>query len=443
MIEERVRTGLPPWAVDALIGVGVTLIVSVVISAGQGGRQGPDAIAHLWAVGLGALMLARRRHPVTVLAVTALGLFAYYAAGHPAVGIAVPVAAALFSAAEFGRLVHAVVTAVVVIAVSVFFRLVEGQDFSFVVGYELAGHLLLMAAAIALGDGLRSRRNAQAGARRIAELTAQRYRQEADARLHAERLAIARDLHDSIGHTTSVISLHADVARESLGHDESQTRAALDLIKATSTRTMSELRRTVALLRTPDENARSVVSLSGVGTLREAAAAAGIEIDIEMRVGAELPATVDASAFRIVQEAVTNIVRHSRGTRARITALDDGAALRLSVVDDGPGQDRDEAQGHGTGPDPDAGLGHAADPEHGAGLGHAADPEHGAGLGHGVDPEHGAGLGRGVDPGHGAGSGHGIAGMRERAETLGGTLTAGREPAGFAVRAVLPLERTS
>ncbi|MFF5111964.1 sensor histidine kinase [Streptosporangium sp. NPDC000509] len=386
MVEERrvqARRRLPPWAVDALIGVGVTLVLSIVISAGQGGRQSPDPIAHLWAVGLGALMLVRRRHPTAVLAVTALGLFAYYAAGHPAVGVAVPVAAALFSAAEFGRLVHAVVTATVVIAVSLFFRLIEGEDFSFVVGYELAGHVLLMAAAIALGDGLRSRRTVQAGARRIAELTAQRYRQEADARLHAERLAIARELHDSIGHTTSVISLHADVARESLGHDEARTRAALDLIKSTSTRTMSELRRTVALLRTPGENPRSVLSLSSVGSLRETAAAAGIDLDLEMRVTTELPATVDACAFRIVQEAVTNIVKHSRGTRARVVALDDGAVLRLSVTDDGPGQ----------GPD--------------------------------------------------SGAGHGIAGMRERAETLGGTLTAGRESTGFTVRAVLPLEQTS
>ncbi|MEU3167956.1 histidine kinase [Streptosporangium sp. NPDC006930] len=386
MVEEQrvqARTRLPPWAVDALIGVGVTLVLSIVISSGQGGRQSPDPIAHLWAVGLGALMLVRRRHPTAVLAVTALGLFAYYAAGHPAVGVAVPVAAALFSAAEFGRLVHAVVTATVVIAVSLFFRLIEGEDFSFVVGYELAGHVLLMAAAIALGDGLRSRRTVQAGARRIAELTAQRYRQEADARLHAERLAIARELHDSIGHTTSVISLHADVARESLGHDESRTRAALDLIKSTSTCTMSELRRTVALLRAPDENPRSVLSLSSVGSLRETAAAAGIDLDLEMRVTTELPATVDACAFRIVQEAVTNIVKHSRGTRARVVALDDGAVLRLSVTDDGPGQDPD------------------------------------------------------------SGAGHGIAGMRERAETLGGTLTAGRESTGFTVRAVLPLEQAS
>ncbi|BCJ66258.1 sensor histidine kinase [Polymorphospora rubra] len=381
---------LPPWAVDALLGAGVTLVVSLVISANQGGRHGPDAVAYLWAVGLGALMFARRRYPVVVLAVTGLGLFAYYAAGYPAVGLGVPVAAALFSAAEFGRLVHAVVTGVVVVVVSVFFRLVEGQDFSFVVNYELAGHILLMAAAITLGDSVRSRRSVQEGARRIAELTAQRYRQEADARVHADRLAIARDLHDSIGHTTSVISLHADVAREALGRDEAQTRAALDLIKSTATRTMAELRRTVALLRSPDENSRSVLSLSNVGMLRETASAAGIDLELDLRIGVGLPATVDASAFRIVQEAVTNIVRHSRGGGARVTAYDDGTALHLRVADDGPG---------------------------------------------------GAGDGRGEDGD--IGRGHGITGMRERAEALGGTLTAGYEESGFVVRAVLPLEQPS
>ncbi|ONK14405.1 histidine kinase [Streptomyces sp. MP131-18] len=388
--ERRERRGaaLPPWAVDALLGAAVCLVLSLVISADQGGRHGPDAPAYLWAAGLGALMLARRRHPGIVLAVTALGLFAYYAAGYPAVGVAVPVAAALFSAAEFGRLALAVATTAAVLAVSLFFRLLEGQDFSFVVGYELAGHVLLMAAAIALGDSLRSRRSVQAGARRIADLAAERSRQDADARLHAERLAIARELHDSIGHTTSVISLHADVARESLGRDEAQTRAALGLIKSATTHTMTELRRTVALLRAPGEGGRTVVSLSNVESLRASASAAGVDVDLHVDLdGARdgLPATVNASAFRIVQEAVTNIVRHSRGSRARISVRADGDVLRLTVSDDGP-----------PGPGGPAGA---------------------------------------------AGRGHGIAGMRERAEALGGTLTAGPEDAGFVVRAVLPLER--
>ncbi|MEU5551596.1 histidine kinase [Micromonospora sp. NPDC047793] len=375
-----------PWLTDVLLGVGVTAVVSVVITANEGGRQEPDRIAYLWAVGLGALMLARRRYPVVVLAVTVLGLFAYYAAGYPAVGLAVPVAAALFSAAEQGRLAASITGAVVVVVVSVVVRLAEGQNFSFVVGYELAGHVLLMGAAIALGDSLRSRRAAQADARRIAELTGERYRQEADARVQGERLAIARDLHDSLGHTTSVIALHADVAREALGRDEEATRSALELIRATARRSMDDLRRTVALLRRDDDPARTVVSLAHLDAVAGAAGAAGFDVDVRVDLHSALPAPVEAAAYRIVQEAVTNVVRHSAGSRVEIHVAQDDRQVTVSVTDSGA--DRRSTD-------------------------RAAD------------------------------SGHGIAGMRERAQSLGGSLTAEHQPTGFAVRAELPWAGTT
>ncbi|MER7460506.1 sensor histidine kinase [Micromonospora sp. NPDC126480] len=377
--EREGRRGIRPWIIDVLIGAGVAVTVSVVITANQGGRQEPDPVAYLWAVGLGALMLARRRYPVIVLAVSVLGLFAYYAAGYPAVGLAVPVAAALFSAAELGRLAAATVAAVVVTVVSVVFRLAEGQDFSLVVGYELAGHVLLMGAAIALGDSVRARRAAQADARRIAELTAERYRHEADARLQSERMAIARDLHDSLGHTTSVIALHADVAREALGRDDAAVRSALDLIRSTATSSMADLRRTVALLRSREDARRTVVSLSNLETVTEAATAAGFDVDVEVRVDTDLPSPVEAAAFRIVQEAVTNVVKHSTGSRVQIQVRQDADHLTLAVADDGTGD------------------------------------------------------------GTAARAGHGIAGMRERAEALGGTFNAGHRDPGFVVRAALPL----
>ncbi|WP_084958450.1 sensor histidine kinase [Thermoactinospora rubra] len=381
MTSRRVR--IPPRGVDALVGAGVTLAVSVVISAGQGGRQHPDALAYVWAAGLGALMLIRRHHPRTVLALSALGLFAYYAAGYPAVGLAVPVAAALFSAAEAGRLRAAVVTALTVVGFSLLFRLLEGQDAAFVVGYDLIPHLALMAAAVALGDGVRSRRSQQAQQRQIAELTARQYAQEAERRVHAERLAIARDLHDSIGHTVSVISLHADVAREALSRDQAAVADALGLIRDAATRTMRELRRTVALLRTPGEPPRSSASLSNLESLADTARAAGIAVETAVSVPGRLPDTVDAAAYRIAQEAVTNVVRHSAATRLSITGRVEGGALHLCVADDG-----------------------TAVP--------AAVP-----------------------------MGHGIAGMSERARSLGGTLTARREEGGFVVRAELPLEGPS
>jgi signal transduction histidine kinase len=367
--------------VDALLGAGVTAVVSVVISADQAGHQEPDALAYLWAAGLGALMLARRHYPRAVLAVSVLGLFAYYAAGYPAVGLAVPVAAALFSAAEAGRLGAAVAGALVALGTSLWVRLLQGQDAAFVLGFDLVPHVALMAAAIALGDGLRSRRAQQAQQREVARLQAQQYARDAERRVHAERLAIARDLHDSLGHTVSVISLHADVAREALGRDEAAAREALTLIRDAASRTMRELRSTVALLRSPGEPAAGLVSLAGVGPVLRAARDAGIEVVEDIDVPGPLPDTVDAAAYRIVQEAVTNVVRHSGASRVHVAAHADDEALLLTVSDDGAG---------------------------------AASTRSG---------------------------GHGIAGMAERARALGGELTATAGGAGgFTVRARLPLE---
>ncbi len=382
---------LPGWVVDALIGITVAVLISLVITADQGGRQRPDVIAYLWAVGLGTLMLVRRRHPLIVLAVSALGLFAYYAAGYPAIGLAVPIAAALFSAAEFGHALAAVITAVLVTVVSVGFRLLEGQSFSLVVGYELVGHLALMAAAIALGDSLRSRREVQAAARRLTELSARQARLDADARVHAERLAIARDLHDSVGHDASVISLHAEVGREAAGHDDEATRRALALIKGTASAMLADLRRTVSLLRNPDERQHEVVSLDDLASVTQVATEAGFDVvtSIDAALSAAdsgtspLSPVAEAAVYRIVQEAITNVVRHSNGTRLEIrVARDPRRRIIAEITDDG--------SPHSTG-----------------------------------NADH-------VE------EGNGIRGMRERAESLGGHLTAGFTGRGFTVRAVVP-----
>lgn len=378
--EDDARLRPPAWAGDVLLGVAVAVTLAIVISSDQGGRNEPDTFAYLWAVGLGGLLLARRRYPVLVLWISVLGLFSYYIAGYPAIGVAVPVAAALLSAAEFGRLAWAVVAAVITLVTSVGFRLADGEDLSYVVGYDLAGHVLLMSAAIALGDSLRSRRLAAESARRLVALTAERARHQADAARREERVAIARDLHDSLGHATSVVSMHADVAREAIGRgDQEGAGAALRTIKDTTTASMTELRRTVGLLRTATRSTGSAVALDDLEAL--AAAAPGVTVTLDVRVSRPLPPTVDAAAYRIVQEAVTNIVRHSSAQHAVITVLDHGDVIEVDVVDDG------------------------------------APPD----------------LSRSTA------GGHGIAGMRERAAALGGTLTAGPEDHGFRVRAELPV----
>ncbi|MDP9796784.1 signal transduction histidine kinase [Catenuloplanes nepalensis] len=368
----------PPWLADVLIGVAVTGTLAAVISARHGGEHAPDPIAYAWAGGLGALMLARRHHPRAVLLISALGLCAYYAAGYPAVGVAVPLAAALFSTAEAGFLLASVLTAGGVLAISLTFRLLEGQSVNYVIGYDLVSHVTLMAAAIALGDGLRSRR-----AQRTLHM------RENHLRVREERLAIARDLHDSVGHGVSVISLHADVAREAAPPGNEALDEALLRIRQAADLTMAELRGAVGALR-------GTVSLTGLSPVLDTARSAGY--DVATRIPPEvrdLPPEVDAAAYRIVQEAVTNVVRHaSTASRVSVDVRITGGRLRLTIADDGP-------------------------------AGTAGD-------------EPGDTAADGIP-----GGGHGLAGMAERARALGGTLRTRHTAEGFTVEAELPLGRTA
>ncbi len=369
---------------DLLLGVAVTLVIALVISAEQGGRQDPDALAYLFACGFGVLMLVRRRFPVAVLVVTMCLLFAYYIFDYPAIGLAVPVAAALYSAAELEHLSAAIVVSLLLIIVSTYFRILDGQTIAYLLGYELVSTLTLMAAAIALGDSTRSRRALRIEQEQTARLIAQEHAYRAEQQVQAERVRMARDLHDVIGHSISVISLHADVAREAIGDNDDEARQALAHIRAASAETMRELRATVKLLRNPIREApdRSITSLANLATLVESASQSGLQMDLQIE-GAvrDLPATVDMAAYRIIQEALTNIIRHAGATRVALTIGIDAQALRLQLSDNGPAT-----------PGP-------------------------------------------VTPGSG------IAGMTERARLLGGTLTAQARPTGgFAVSATLPLE---
>ncbi len=375
---------VPAWVLDSLLGIAVTLTVALVISADQGGSQDPDAIAYLFACGFGVLMLARRRFPVVVLVLTMFLLFAYYIADYPAIGLAVPVAAALYSAAELGHLTAAVVVSLILNIVSTYFRLLEGQPVAYLLGYELVSTVTLMAAAIALGDSTRTRRALRAEQEQTARFIEQEHAYRAEQRVQAERVHMARDLHDVIGHSISVISLHADVAREAIGNNEEEARQALAHIRAASSETMRELRATVKLLRSPtgEQPNRSITSLANLATLIENATGSGLRIDLE-RTGEvdKLPATVETAAYRIIQEALTNILRHANATQVSLRITVEADALRLQIRDNGNATRKS------------------------------------------------------VQPGSG------MTGMTERARLLGGTLTAQVEPTGgFVVNAMLPLQ---
>lgn len=215
-----------------------------------------------------------------------------------------------------------------------------------------------------------------------------RQREEREAaearRADEERMRIARELHDVLAHSISVINVQAGVGLALLDSDPEQARSALRTIKSASKEALGEVRHVLDTLRTPGDAPRAPApGLDRLPELSEQAAGAGLQVitRTEGEVVSLSPGT-DLAAFRIIQEALTNIMRHSGSREARVLLGYGGGEVRIRIDDDGPAAEN--------GP---------------------------------------------------SGGGNGLVGMRERAAVLGGTVTAGPRPeGGFRVLAQLPLE---
>ncbi len=381
-----------PTRIEALLGVAVFCLVAVAV-AGDAGPSGRSVAAYVaayaFAVGFGAVLLAGRTCPVLVLLTTALGIVVYYTLDLPPIGLAAPVAAALYVAAERGRVLWAVGVAGCLLALSVGVRLAEGDDAAIVLGLDLGSEAALMLAVVALGDAVRSRRALRAELARQANAAEEERRREAARQVDAERMRIARELHDTLGHTMSVVTLQAAVGAEALTDGKpTDAQVALAAIAAAGASAMTELRATLGTLRRDTSAPGPAAGLDRLPALVDGVRRSGLPI--ELRVGgdtAALPAVVDTTAYRLVQEALTNVLRHAGATRATVTVEVTGGRLLVEVVDDGRGVPGGAAA---------------------------------------------------VEPGHG------LHGMIERVALLGGDVQAGSdERGGFRVRACLPVGRTA
>jgi signal transduction histidine kinase len=336
-----------PALVDGLLGYVVAMAVGVAVFTSSSDGLADPWPAYAFALGFGLVLLVRRKHPVLVLLLTSLGICVYYALEYPPIGLALPIAAALFSVAEAGHLRVGIIVSAVLVTLSLYFQIVSGQDAGQLLGYELPPVIALMGASLALGDGVRSRRllkESQRERERQARLELER---RATEQRNEERLRLARDLHDALGHSVAMISLQSAVAAEALPARVPEAQRAVAEIRDISVATMAELRSTVRRLRSLDSAVELPAGLGELPALAEQARGNGLDVRIvEVGDQRDVPAVLGRTAYRIVQEALTNAIRHANATRVTVT-LDRGPdALTVTVRDDGQGA-AEVAEGNG------------------------------------------------------------------------------------------------
>jgi signal transduction histidine kinase len=384
---ERLRAA-GPWVLDGLLAVvmaaaGFALLATVLpFDPGS-----PRSVAAYLLVAAHTLPIAvRRRYPLPTLAWALATGLAFTALGLNLVALSLTILIYLYTVAA--RCPRRVSLAGLAATVAVLVLVWLANPGAVGDGGTVVLDGLIMAAAWWLGDGTRRRQEAIAAAQeRAAELEAAR-EELARRAVTEERLRIARELHDVVAHSMSIIAVQSGVGAHLLDSRPEEARKALAAVEATSRQALVEMRRLLGVLRQEAEPRGSLAPAPGLGEVEALAsevARAGVRVEVRIEgTPAALPAGLDLSAYRIVQEALTNVVRHAGPATARVAVRYAPDRVALEVADDG----------------------------------------------------------RGGDPaGHGRG-GHGIAGMRERAALYGGTLEAGPLPGGgFRVAASLPLDR--
>lgn len=403
-------TGLDPLVVDTSVAVVLTVLVCGLIYLFTSERpQIPDLpnvrmaqrmmqhlqprtpwVAYLLAIGTFMPLALRRKIPWLALALSGGFALAYtFSPGTPPMPVVFAPMLALYTFAAratqrrsglMALLVAAVVALVPVFAFSSTTRWVS----------ELVGTFLMLAAAALLGESERNRREYIREVEARAAEAERTREEEALRRVDEERIRIAREVHDIVAHSLSIVTVQASAAETLLeGGDRDKTREAILNIRATGKSALAELRSMLDVLRTGEGDAplAPAADITRLDQLVATVQEAGLEVDVHVRGDLQgLPAYAGVSAYRIVQEALTNAVRHAQATSAQVELIVGAETLSVAVRDNGIGAEfADEASLPG----------------------------------------------------------HGIHGMRERTEALGGSFGTANLPAGgFQVSASIPLARS-
>jgi signal transduction histidine kinase len=380
-----------PLPADSLLAGLLLVVVLLSITGGDTSAHGvtyrdANALAVILGV-LSAVPVAwRRRKPLPALVVVGVAAVAYEALGFPESATSVGVLICLYSVAAHCDRRRSIIGAVytTIGTLVVFFTARWGVNPG-----NIVSNVVIFGTAWILGDNLRNRRAYLAS---LEDRAARLEREQVEQAHHAvadERARIARELHDVVAHNVSVMVVQAGAARRMTERDPARARDALTSVEAIGRQALDEMRRLLGVLRTEDEATEerspqpSVSQLDSlVAHVREAGLPVEVVVEGEPR---PLMSGVDMSAYRIVQEALTNSLKHAGPAHARVMLRWGEHDLRLEVVDDGRGLAADAPVSNG--------------------------------------------------------GGHGLVGMRERVALFGGELQAGpRKGGGYVVSARLPLD---
>lgn len=385
-LPQRIRR-LSPYAVDAGVtaAVALALVLTISVASEEDATRSPDAIAYLLGLTVAALLLARRRWPMGVLIGSVGALFVYYSLDYPAFSPAVPLAAATYYASITGHIRSAAALLAGVILSGVAWQtLGEDTSLASVIGLNTLADAALLAAVLLLGEAVRTRRAWAAEVRLRLQRAEQDRERETARRVAEERLRIAHELHDVLAHTVAGLNVQAGVAADAIDDAPEQAKTSLRTIREQSRAAVAELRATVGLLRgdTADTPRTPAPGLAQFDALVQTVSDAGVQVDVSLAGTARpLPGAIDLTVYRIVQESLTNVVRHAHASIARVLIRYEPDRIVVEVDDDGNGP---AAAANG-------------------------------------------------------GGGYGLVGMRERATAVGGVLEAGpRTGGGFRVHAELP-----
>jgi signal transduction histidine kinase len=296
----------------------------------------------VWAyliVALGTVpLLVRRQLPELALVLALAGLIAFTALDYEAPFTGYAVLAAVYSLVVYRGMRHGLVGGAFSIAAAWFAYTVSSLPSS-TAGRAL--DVLIVATAVALGDGTRSRMAAQAANEAALTLAVEEHARQAEQAVVEERTRIARELHDLVAHSMSVIAVQAGMGHHVIDRDPDKAKEALDTIERTSRQALTEMRRMLGILRTRTDGPSQLAPQPGLdrlGDLVDEVRDSGVSVDLTVEGDpVVLESGVDLSAFRIVQEALTNVMKHAGDASARVVVRYGSDAVDLLVEDDGRG----------------------------------------------------------------------------------------------------------